>query len=126
MDKSISPGLRTTFLFHAIVALLLGLAYLLIPDMIGSFLNWDMSDSAYRTLGAAMTAIGVSSWLSYRASLWGEVRIVVQFEIVWTVLLALVSAWALLTGLIPPVGWLNFGVAVLFAIVFSYFYIREK
>jgi hypothetical protein len=126
MDKSISPGLRTTFLIHAIVALLLGLPYLLVPDMVGSVVNWDMSDVSYRIVGAALTAIGISSWLSYQASTWGEVRIVVQFEIVWAALVSVVTAWALFFGLVPAVTWLNLGIAVVFAILFGFFYARDK
>jgi len=124
MEKSISSGLRTTFLVHAIAGLVLGLAYLLIPDMVGSMLNWDMSDPAYRLLGAALLALGVSSWLAYKAGVWGEVKIVVQLEVVWTVLGALVVLWGLLTGVFPPIGWANFALLAIFAIAFGYFYKR--
>jgi len=124
MEKSISSGLRTTFLIHAIVGLVLGLAYLLIPDMVGGMLNWDMSDPAYRLLGAALLALGVSSWLAYKAGVWGEVKIVVQLEIVWTALGALVALWGLLTGVFPPIVWANFALLAIFAIAFGYFYTR--
>lgn len=125
MEKPMSSGLRTTFLVHAIIAVLLGLAYILIPEMVGSMLGWDMSDPAYRLLGAAVFAIGVSSWLAYKAGVWGEVKITVQFEIVWTVLGAAVTGWVLLTGGLPVAAWLNFAVFVIFAILFSYFYTRH-
>ncbi len=125
MEKSVSSGLRTTFLAHAIVAILLGLGYLLIPEMVGGILQWDMSDPAYRTLGAAMLSIGIMSWLGYRASLWDEVKITVQFEIVWTVLGAVVLVWMLLTGAAPMAAWLNVAVLVVFAILFGYFYTRD-
>jgi uncharacterized protein YjeT (DUF2065 family) len=125
MEKSMSSGLRTTFLAHAIVAILLGLGYLLIPEMVGGILQWDMSDPAYRTLGAAMLSIGIMSWLGYRASLWDEVKITVQFEIVWTVLGAVVLVWMLLTGAAPMAAWLNVAVLVVFAILFGYFYTRD-
>jgi hypothetical protein len=125
MEKPMSSGLRTTFLIHAIIGILFGLAYLLVPEMVGGIMQWDMSDPAYRTLGAAVLSIGFMSWLGYRASLWGEVKITVQFEIVWTVLGAAVTAWMLLTGAIPMAGWLNFAVFVVFAILFGYFYTRN-
>ena len=125
MDKAISSGLRTTFLVHAIIGILFGLAYMLVPEMVGGIMQMEMSDPTYRILGAALFAIGVSSWLGYRASLWGEVKITVQFEIVWTVLGAAVTAWALLTGGFPATGWLNFVALAVFAIAFGYFYTRH-
>lgn len=125
MEKSISSGLRTTFLVHAIIAILFGLAYLLVPEMVGGILQMDMSDPTYRLLGAAVLAIGAMSWLGYKASVWGEVKITVQFEIVWTVLGAVVTAWALLTGAFPAAVWLNFAVFAVFAILFGYFYTRH-
>lgn len=125
MEKSISSGLRTTFLVHAIIAILFGLAYLLVPEMVGGILQMDMSDPTYRLLGAAILAIGIMSWLGYKASVWGEVKITVQFEIVWTVLGAVVTAWALLTGAFPAAIWLNFAVFAVFAVLFGYFYTRN-
>ncbi len=125
MEKAMSSGLRTTFLVHAIISILFGVPYLLVPEMVGGIIQWDMSDSAYRILGAAVLAIGVSSWLAYRASVWGEVRITVQFEIVWTVLAAAVTAWALFTGAMPTFAWLNLAVFVVFAVLFGYFYTQH-
>ena len=126
MNQPISSGLRTTFLAHTIVGLAFGLPYLLAPEAVGALVNWDMSDPAYRTLGAALIALAVSSWSAYRARLWRDVRIVVVLEIVWTVLGAAVAAWGLLTGTFPPIGWLNLAVLVVFALAFSYFYLQAQ
>jgi hypothetical protein len=61
MDKQLSPGLKTTFLIHAIVATLFGLAYLLIPKKFGSLVNWPvMEPEAYRIIGAAILAFAAS------------------------------------------------------------------
>lgn len=124
MEKSISKGLKTTFLVHAIVGIVLGLAYLLIPGTVGSLMNWDMTNPAYRLLGAAVIAFGVSSWLAYQANSWKQVKIVVQMELVWTVLGALVALWGLLAGVFPLAGWLNFVLLAGFAVAFGYFYRR--
>jgi len=125
MEKPISSGLRTTFLVHAIIGIALGLVYLLIPETAGNLLNWDMGDPAYRLLGAALVALGVSSWLAYKAGTWGEVKILVQLEVVWTVLAALVLLWGLISAAIPLIGWANLVLLVLFAIAFGYFYTRH-
>ncbi len=124
MEKSISSGLRTTFLVHAIVGIALGLAYFLVPESVGSLLDWDTADPAYRLIGAAAAAFGVSSWLAYQADAWEKIKIVVQAELVWTVLGALAILWGLLDGTLPAAAWLNFAMLAGFAAVFGYFYTR--
>ena len=124
MKKSISSGLKTTFLVHAIVGIALGLAYLLVPESVGNLLGWNMADPVYRLAGAAAIAFGVSSWLAYQADVWEKAKIVVQAELVWTVLGALAILWGLLDGALPTVAWLNFAMLTGFAAVFGYFYTR--
>jgi len=124
MEKSISSGLKATFLVHAIVGIAVGLAHLLVPESVGNLLDWDMADPAYRLAGAATIAFGMSSWLAYQADVWEKVKIVVQAELVWTVLGALAILWGLLDGALPTVAWLNFGLLAGFAVVFGYSYSR--
>jgi hypothetical protein len=124
--KQISSGLKTTFLVHAIVGLIFGLVYLLIPAQFGAAVGWSMADPmAFRLVGAAVLTFALSSWLAYRAQVWDRVDIVVVMEIVWTVLGTLVTLWALLSGAIPAIGWLNAVILAAFAVAFGYFYSRR-
>jgi len=78
MDKQVSAGLKTTFLIHAIVGTLFGLAYLFIPKKFGSLVNWPVTEpEAYRILGAAILGFAASSWFAFSASAWEQVKIVV-------------------------------------------------
>ena len=47
MEKQISPGLKTLFLVHAILATIFGLAYLLMPDAWGSLTGVPMEDPGW-------------------------------------------------------------------------------
>lgn len=126
MEKGILPGLKLTFLIHCITALIVGLIFLVVPQFWATLFGQSLTDPGiYRVLGAAIIAFGMSSWWAYRESLWAHVKIVTETEIVWTVLGALMTVYALLFENMIPAGWLMAIVLVAFAIAFVYFYVRE-
>ena len=126
MEKRISSGLRTTFLIHFFVGLIFGLIFLLFSELWGELVNWPATDpTIYRLLGAAILGYGVSSWFAYRETSWARVTILVQMEIIWTGLGALVSLWGLIFEGIPAIGWLYAVLLAAFAVTFSVFYFRK-
>jgi len=126
MNTQFSQGLKTTFLIHFIVALIFGLGFLLIPNVLGNLYGLNVQEPAiYRLLGGAMLGFAVSSWLSYKATDWESVRIVVVMEIVWPTLGTLVMLYALLFAGFPVLGWLNAVILAAFAIAFGWFYFRR-
>jgi len=126
MEKQILPGLRTTFLVHIFVGAFFGLIYLLIPETWGDLIGWPMKDpDLYRTLGAAVLGFTASSWFAYKATGWERVKIVVQAEIVWTILATLVLLLGLLFRGLPAIGWLSAVIMGGFAAAFSFFYSRQ-
>ncbi len=128
MNKPISSGLKTLFLVHFIIGLIFGLVFLLIPQIWLPLFGWkDVPDPfAWRLLGAAVLALTATSWFSYSAHLWDQVRIVVWGEVVWTTLGAIVCLWAQLTNAFPVGGWINFVILVGLAIAFWYFYFQHE
>ena len=126
MEKQMSTGLKTTFLVHFFLGLIFGLIYLLMPEAWGKLVGWPIREiPPYRLIGAAMLGFAASSWLSYKATSWEKVKIVVQMEIVWTVLGALVMLWGLLFAAVPVIGWVNFVILGGFAAAFIVFYARS-
>ena len=121
--KKISPGLKLTFLAHAICALAFGLIYLFVPDAWGDLVNWPAPETAsYRLLGAAMLAFGASSVLAYREVDYDKVILIVRTEIVWTALATLVLLWALIFDGAPAIGWLYVALMAVWTVLFSIFY----
>ena len=126
MNTQLSQGFKTTFLIRFIVALLVGLGFLLIPVAVGSIYGLNVQEpDIYRLLGAAMLGFAVSSWLAYKETNWESVRIVVVMELVWTILGTLVMLYALLIAGFPVLGWLNAVILAAFAIAFGRFYFQK-
>ena len=127
MEKQISNGLKCTFIFHFIVAIVFGLTYLLIPDTWATIVQWPLRETfPYRLLGAALLGFGVSSWLAFKNPLWESVKIVVIMEIVWCGLGTVVMLWGMVIQGLPAIGWLNTVLMVFFTVTFGFFLIREK
>ena len=127
MEKQISKGLKCTFIFHFIVAIVFGLTYLLIPDKWANIVHWPLRETfPYRLLGAALIGFGVSSWLAFKNQLWESVKIVVIMEIVWCGLGTVVMLWGMFTQGLPAIGWLNTVLMAFFTVTFGFFLIREK
>ena len=127
MNKQVSPGLRITFLLHFIAGAIFGLIYLLIPEAWGNLVHWPVKDVAFvRLVGAAVLGYATGSWFAYKATAWEQVKIVVQMEIVWTILGTLVTLWALIFAGLPVFGWVNAIVLGAFAVAFTFFYLRER
>ena len=114
------------FLVHFVIGLAFGLLYLLIPDTFLGLLGVTLADSyPYRTIGAAVLAFTASSWYCYKAAEWDKVKIVVQAEIVWTVLVALVGLYGLLFLGQPAANWINVIIMAGFAAAFIYFFTNK-
>lgn len=136
MDKPISSALRTTFLVHWIFAAILGATLFLAPGRILTLLGWvqpwvllpesDLSipgtsfvDAGItRSLGAALLGLAFASFLGWRAAKWGEVRLLVQTELVYCVLafLALASRLVLSDRVMPAAGYLLMLILAAFAV----------
>ncbi len=102
-----APALRFTFLVHAILTWSLGLLMFFAPATWAAWFNWFPFDSTFiRIFGAALLAIGLTSWVGYRASHWNEVAIILPMEVVFTVLGALAALYELLFAAAPTITWL--------------------
>jgi amino acid transporter len=102
------------------------LIFLVVPQFWATLFGQSIVDvGVYRVLGAAILAFGASSWWAYRENLWERVKLLTEMEMVWTILGALVTVYALLFENMIVAGWIMAITLVLFAVVFAYFYVRE-
>jgi hypothetical protein len=122
-----SNALKTTFLVHAIVTVVIGALMLIIPGRFLQALAWAPIDPiASRILGAALLAIAWSSFRGWRATEWSEVAIVVEMEAAFTVLACVGLLRHLLFARYPFIVWLIFAVFLAFAVAWIYFLLRNR
>ena len=122
-----SRGLKITFLIHAIVALVFGIVFYVIPGTFLDLVSWKAFDgNISRAFAAALLALAVGSWFGYRAASWQEVRIVVQMETVFTVLGAVAGLYGFFVKGAPAIIWVAIVIFVAFAAAWIYFYSRAK
>jgi len=114
-----SQGLKTTFLVHAIISLIIGFGLFFIPAVYAGLVNWTPFDPGMtRAFGAALLAFSLSSWLGYKASNYDDVKIVVNTEILLTILGALGSLYEILVNKGPAFNWVSFALFLIFALLF--------
>lgn len=118
--------LRITFIIHVIVGFIYGLGFLLIPDFLAPMFGLSFTDPTVRVFGAMMIAFTIGSLLCLMAKEWARVKVVVEMELIWTVLGAIVMAYHIL---FPPLynanAWINVGILLLLFFLFLISYIRE-
>ncbi len=123
MEKKISSGLKATFLVHYIVGGILGVIYMVIPEIWGTWIGWPVKEpSVYRLVGAAILAFAASSWYAYKETAWEKVKIIIQMEIIWTILGALVMILGMIFAGLPAIGLINAVILAGFALAFMIFY----
>jgi hypothetical protein len=120
-------GLKTTFLVHAIVAVLSGLLMWLIPGRFLLLVGWPAIDPiASRLYGAALLAVAWSSFRGWQASEWSQVSILVEMEVALTVLGCVALLNHVVRGGYPTFGWLVLAVLAAFAVAWIYFLWRGR
>ena len=83
MAKAYSRPLKTVFLVHAIVAGLVGIQHMIVPELPGLLAGVELpSPILYRVLGAAVFGFAVSSWMAYREKKRENIRIILWMEII--------------------------------------------
>lgn len=126
METQVRPALRVTFLAHVVVAGAFGLLLLFSPDTFGNMLGETIQrPTTYREVGTALVAFAVSSILAYRQRIWERIKIVVQLEIIFTALAALLTLYGLAFEGLPSSNWMNAIILGAFAVAFAVLYYRE-
>jgi hypothetical protein len=124
---AMSKALKNTFLIHAIVCIVSGLLLLIIPGRTLLFFRWAPIDPILtRVLGAALLALGWSSFRGWQATERAQVQIVLEMEAVFTALACVGLLRHLLFAHYPLVVWLLFAVYLIFAVAWIAALVRRE
>ena len=95
----------------------------LAPGTWATLVKWAPFDPGItRFYAAALLALGTGSWLGYRTTGWERVRILVQMEIVFSVLGALAALCGAFVVGAPAFNWLAIAVFAIFAVAWVVYY----
>lgn len=147
MDKPIPSALRTTFLIHAIVAVIFGLGFLLVPGRSLTLVGWipewvQLPDSELsipggtfvdpvltRLIGAMLAGL---AYLSFRMTsagrTWREALPVVEFEAIYCALavISIIFSSFRMERPMPLFGWLTLLLYAAFTIAWAIFWERGR
>ena len=126
MERQVTPGLRYTFLVHAIMMAVFAITYMFFPVLWGDLTGClsKQVPQIFRLFGTAILGYAISSFLAFRETSWDKVKIVAQMECIITALFPIVILLALLFWDLPAIGWMSFVVMTGFGIAFNMFYFR--
>ena len=109
--------LRVLFPVHAVIALVSGAPLLLAPGRFLDWVGWAPVDPLLtRLLGAALLALAWSSFRGWRAKERSQVAILIEAEVIFTVLSCAGLLRHLLNASYPLLVWGLFAVLLVFAI----------
>jgi hypothetical protein len=119
--KEIPSSLRSWFVVHFVVDMLIGIPLLLFPEIVMPLLGWDIIDPiASRVVGAALMGIGIESYLGRNAGI--EVfRAMLNLKVIWSSSAILGIGLGLWQGG-PQAGWLFIGLFIIFWFVWVYYW----
>ena len=122
-----SKALKTTFLIHAVVAVLFGLPLLIVPGRLLIWLDWAPIDPIIsRLLGAALLALAWSSFRGWRATDRSQTQILVEMEAAFTVLGCVALLRHLLVANYPAIVWAVFVILLVFAVAWIVFLVQNR
>jgi hypothetical protein len=122
-----SNGMRTTFWVHALVAIVFGLGYLFVPEFVTGLFNLELGDPFIAQLyGAATIALGTSSILAAMSKTFERVDIVLQMEVVYTLLAVLGGLYAIFFAQGSAMLWIGVAIFALFLVAFGYYYLGSR
>ena len=123
--KEVPDSLRTWFVIHFVVDVLVGIPLLFFPELVMPLLGWSTVDPiASRVVGAALMGIGIESYLGRNANI--EVfRAMLNLKVIWSSSAILGIGLGIWKGG-PQAGWLFLVIFVIFWFVWINYWRRLK
>ena len=116
--------LRNLLIINAVVALIYGLSYELVPATVLSLYGTTQGSSEVfyaRLFGAALIGIGLLTWLARNIMDSGTQRAVILSLLAFSIIGAIVAVSATVSGVMSAFGWTGVAVFSFFALGYAYF-----
>ena len=132
MNQALPSIARVTFLIHLIVAVLIGLGFLIIPATMGDWFGYPVEteiEPVLRCFGAMILGFGgLTSLYGFMAKSWEKVAYIVHGEIAYLAIQTIVLVVSAIAGIGPALGnWVFAAISVvLLALFIATFVTRPK
>ncbi len=116
--------LTTLLVFNAIVALVYGVGFVLVPATVLTLYGATVSPSANlvgQLFGVTLIGIGLICWLARNVTDPGAQRAIVLAQLIATVIGAIVAVMGTISGVMNAVGWSAVVIYLLLALGYAYF-----
>lgn len=121
-----SRALKIVSGVDALLALIFGLPLLIVPGRLLTWAGWGPIDPIIsRLFGAALLALGWSSFRGWQGAGRREVRWLLEMHLVFSVLACAGLARHLFVARYPLFPWLVFGLFVIFAVLWAILLLRK-
>ena len=117
-------SLKTLFVISAVVSLVFGVLFVIIPDQVYSWygVNGDLQLNYMGGLfGAALIAIGLVAWLARNASDSDARKAIVLAFFIGDLVGFIIAIVAQLNNVVGSLGWLTVALYFFFTVSFGYF-----
>jgi nitrate reductase gamma subunit len=117
-------NLKILFIIAAVVTLVFGVLFILIPDQVYSWygVNADMQLNYMGGLfGAALVAVGLIAWLARNAADSDARKAIVLSFFIADFIGFIIALVAQLHHIVNSLGWLTVGLYLFFSVTFGYF-----
>lgn len=122
----LAPILRLTIAFAAALNLLIGLGFLLGPELGLTLWPSAVPRELMRFIGAIVLANGIGAAMIARKPTWENARVLVAVALVYGFLIFLSLAFDLLAGSAPAVFWIYLAINTFFLFPAAYFFWRYE
>ncbi len=131
MAKEISKWLKLWFLINSILGLIFTIIYLIILEIYWVMVDWPYFDPIFgRILGITLLTLTIMSVMAYRETDWENVKIFVEFSIIWLMSLAIVNIWSVFVTPFSPTALSSVAFDTTLLIVLAigniYFFIQHQ
>ena len=116
--------LKTLLVFNAIVALVYGVGFVLVPATVLTLYGATVSPSANlvgQFFGVTLIGIGLICWLARNVTDPGAQRAIVLAQLIATVIGVIVAVMGTISGVMNAVGWSAVVIYLLLALGYAYF-----
>jgi hypothetical protein len=117
-------NLSTLMFINAIVATVFGVAFLLVPDQMGSLYDVEVTETltyVVRLLGAAFVEIGALTWFARNADDSAARRAIVLALLIGNAIGFVVALIGQINNVVGVMGWGSVAIYLLLALGYGYF-----